>query len=147
VSDRVLGAGMLLLALAYGLEARTFESGLLVAMDPLGASMFPYLLAVVLGITGVYMILRPDPSPEWPDLRHLGEMAGVVLVLTVYVVMLEEVGFIIATFAAVAFIGWRLSAPPLTALANGLATSVVLYVLFDRLLGLPLPLGPLDLVI
>jgi len=141
VSDRVFGALALILAIAYGLQARTFKTGLQVAMDPLGASTFPYLLAVVLGITAIYLIVRPDPSPHWPDLRHLLEMGGVILVLILYAVVLEEIGFILATFAAVAFIGWRLGARPVPALTNGVAASVVLYTLFDRVLGLPLPSG------
>jgi putative tricarboxylic transport membrane protein len=146
VSDRVLGALALILAFAYGLQARTFQSGLLVAMDPLGASTFPYLLAVVLAITAVYLLVRPDPSPEWPDRRHLLEMAGVVLSLVVYALVLEEAGFILATIAAVAYIGWRLGARPLSALVNGVAVALVLYGLFDKVLGLPLPPGPLRFI-
>jgi putative tricarboxylic transport membrane protein len=141
VSDRVFGALALILAIAYGLHARTFKSGLQVAMDPLGASTFPYLLAVVLGITGIYLIVRPDPSPHWPDRRHLLEMAAVIVVLCLYALTLEELGFVLATFAAVAFLGWRLGARPVHALVNGVAVSVVLYGLFDQVLGLPLPSG------
>lgn len=146
MTDRVFGAFALILAIAYGLYARTFESGLQVAMDPLGASTFPYLLAILLGITGVYLIVRPDPSPHWPDRRHLLEMAATILVLIIYATVLEEIGFVLATFAAVAFIGWRLGARPVGAVANGIAVAIVLYVLFDRILGLPLPLGPLDII-
>jgi putative tricarboxylic transport membrane protein len=141
VSDRIFGALALILAIAYGLHARTFKSGLQVAMDPLGPSTFPYLLAVVLAITGVYLIIRPDPSPHWPDRRHLLEMAGVIVVLCLYALALEEIGFVLATFAAVAFIGWRLGARPLPALVNGVAVAVVLFGLFDQVLGLPLPSG------
>lgn len=141
MSDRVFGALALIFAIAYGLYARTFKSGLQVAMDPLGASMFPYLLAVVLGITAIYLIVRPDPSPHWPDGRHLLEMAAVIVVLCLYAVMLEDLGFILATFAAVAFLGWRLGARPVQALVNGVAVAVVLFGLFDQVLGLPLPSG------
>lgn len=141
MSDRVFGALALILAIAYGLHARTFKSGLQVAMDPLGASTFPYLLAVVLGITGIYLILRPDPPPHWPDRRHLLEMAAVVVVLCLYALTLEEIGFILATFAVVAILGWRLGARPVHALVNGVAVALVLYGLFDQVLGLPLPSG------
>jgi putative tricarboxylic transport membrane protein len=141
VSDRVFGALALILALAYGLHARTFKSGLQVAMDPLGASTFPYLLAVVLGIAGVYLLVRPDPSPHWPDRRHLLEMAGIIVLLCLYALTLEEAGFMLATFVAVAILGWRLGARPGQALLNGIAVSIVLYGLFDKVLGLPLPPG------
>jgi putative tricarboxylic transport membrane protein len=141
VSDRVFGALALILAIAYGLHARTFKSGLQVAMDPLGPSTFPYLLAVVLGIAGIYLIVRPDPSPHWPDRRHLLEMAAVIVVLCLYALTLEEIGFILATFVAVAILGWRLGARPVHALVNGVAVAVALYGLFDQVLGLPLPSG------
>ena len=146
MSDRVLGAFALVLALAYGLYARTFESGLQVAMDPLGASTFPYLLAIVLGIAGIYLVVRPDPSPHWPDRRHLLEMAATILVLIAYAMVLEAIGFVLATFAAVAFIGWRLGARPVGATVNGALVAIALYTLFDQVLGLPLPLGPLDVI-
>ena len=145
MSDRVFGALALIFALLYGLHARTFQSGLQLRVDPLGADKFPYLLAVVLAITAIYLMLRPDPSPRWPGRWQLLEMAGIVVLLCVYVAVLDEVGFILATFVVVAFLGWRLGARPVAALSTGLGVAVVLYGLFDRVLGLPLPLGVLDL--
>ena len=143
MSDRVVGAVALLFALVYGLQARTFQSGLQIG-DPLGADTFPYLLAVVFGVTALYLIVRPDPSPHWPDSPHLLQMALIVVVLCVYAVLLEDLGFIVATFLAVALLSWRLGARPITALLAGVGVSVVLYTLFDRVLGLPLPLGVLE---
>ena len=143
MSDRVLGALALIFAFVYGLQARTFQSDLQIG-DPLGPDTFPYLLAVVMGITALYLIVRPDPSPHWPDPPHLAQMALIVLVLCVYAVLLEDLGFIVATFGAVAILGWRLGARPTTALLTGVGVSLGLYGLFDRVLGLPLPLGLLE---
>ena len=58
--------------------------------------------------------------------------------------LLEDLGFIVATFGAVAILGWRLGARPTTALLTGVGVSLGLYGLFDRVLGLPLPLGLLE---
>lgn len=143
MSDRVFGALALIFAFVYGLQARTFQSDLQIG-DPLGPDTFPYLLAVVMGVTALYLIVRPDPSPHWPDPPHLVQMALIVLVLCVYAVLLEDLGFIVATFAAVAILSWRLGARPTTALLTGAGVSFGLYGLFDRVLGLPLPLGLLE---
>lgn len=143
MSDRVFGVLALILAIVYGLQARTFESGLQIG-DPLGPDKFPYLLAVVMGITALYLMLRPDPSPHWPDPMHLAQMALIVLVLCIYAVLLEDLGFILATFAAVAVLSWRLGARPTTALLTGVGVALGLYGLFDYVLGLPLPLGLLE---
>lgn len=144
MSDRVFGVIALILAIVYGLQARSFQSDLQIG-DPLGADTFPYLLAVVMGITALYLIVRPDPSPHWPDPPHLVQMALIVVVLCVYAVLLEDLGFIVATFLAVAILSWRLGARPVSALLTGVGVSVVLYGLFDRVLGLPLPLGVLEI--
>ena len=52
MSDRVFGALALICALVYCLQARAFESDLQIG-DPLGPDTFPYLLAVVMGVTAL----------------------------------------------------------------------------------------------
>jgi putative tricarboxylic transport membrane protein len=72
-------------------------------------------------------------------------MALSIVILILYAVFLEDLGFIVATVVAVAILSWRLGARPLIALANGAGVALVLYGLFDLALGLPLPLGLLEM--
>ena len=60
-----------------------------------------------------------------------------------YAYLLEPLGFIVSTFLAVMVLGWLLGARLWQAGAAGVAIAVVLFVLFDTLLGLPLPAGVL----
>ncbi len=139
MSDRIFGALMLLLALSYSWTARGFDPGFM--SDPLGPSTFPYLLGAVLGITGLYLLVRPDPAAAWPPPKNLFQMLLIVILLVAYVAFLEWLGFIVATLITVSTLGWRLGASPKTAVLTGVGVAIGVYALFDLLLELPLPSG------
>lgn len=139
MSDRIFGGLTLLLAGIYLWTARGFDPGLI--SDPLGPQTFPYLLGSVLAVTALALLLRPDPSPPWPDLRHLAQMGIIVAVLVAYALLLERLGFLIATMLAASLIGRRLGASWRTALFTGIGVALVVYGLFDKILELPLPAG------
>lgn len=139
MSDRIFGVLMLLLAVVYTWTARGFDPGFM--SDPLGPSTFPYLLGGVMAVTSLYLLLRPDASANWPDPKHLLQMALIVVLLLAYAGLLEWLGFIIATLLTVTILGWRLGASPRTALLTGIGVSLAVYGLFDMLLELPLPGG------
>jgi len=130
---------MLLLAATYTWTARGFDPGFM--SDPLGPSTFPYLLGSVLGITALYLLVRPDAPATWPVPRHLLQMGLVVVVLLAYAGLLEWLGFLIATTLTVTVLGWRLGARMRTAVLTGIGVSLAVYGLFDMLLELPLPAG------
>ncbi len=141
MSDRIFGALMLVLAISYSWTARGFDPGFMA--DPLGPSTFPYLLGSVLGITALYLLLRPDPAAVWPPLKNLLQMWLIVILLVAYVAFLEWLGFIVATLITVSVLGWRLGASPKVALLTGVGVAIGVYALFDVLLELPLPSGVL----
>jgi len=142
MSDRIFGGLALLLAIVYSWTARGFDPGLI--SDPLGPQTFPYLLGAVLAITALALLLRPDPPPHWPDVRHLLQMGIIVAVLVAYAALLERLGFIVGTTLAAALIGRRLGASWRTALLTGIGVALVVYGLFDKILELPLPPGLLE---
>ncbi|UEM24252.1 tripartite tricarboxylate transporter TctB family protein (plasmid) [Skermanella mucosa] len=139
MSDRI--AGLLFAALAAWafVTAGSFEAGF---SDPVGPAAFPRLLAVPLGILSLFLILRPDPNPRWAVGRPLLRQALAVAVLGGYALLLETLGFPVATLLGVTFLARLLGARWLPALATGAALSLVLFVLFDQVLDLPLPLWP-----
>ena len=59
-------------------------------------------------------------------------------VLLIYAYALPEIGFVIATALAAAFLTWRLGTKPLHAIVSGVATSIGIYVVFHLILGLSL---------
>ncbi|HET8726728.1 MAG TPA: tripartite tricarboxylate transporter TctB family protein [Alphaproteobacteria bacterium] len=139
MSDRIAGLIFLALSIWYGWTAGTYEASF---GDPLGPAAFPTMLAIPAGLFSLYLILRPDPDPEWVVGSPLLRQVATLSVLVGYALLLEDLGFVLATFAAVALMGRLLGTSWLKSAASGAAMSIVLAGVFDGLLGLPLPLYP-----
>ncbi len=140
VSDRALGVACLLLAGFYAYFAAQTKIGFI--SDPLGPKVFPYIIAGVLGLAGIYPIVKPDPPPDWPPAGRLLEIVFATAVMIAYTYALPEVGFVVATAVTAALLSWRLTAGPLAAAAAGVVISVGIYVVFHMILGLSLARGP-----
>ncbi|KMK66189.1 tripartite tricarboxylate transporter TctB family protein [Puniceibacterium sp. IMCC21224] len=141
MSDRIFGAIGLLLALGYAFAALYIEESFL--SDAVGPKAFPLIIAAVLACSSLAIILRPDPEPMWPGLPRLLEILFAVLVMVLYATLLPEIGFVIATAVAAAYLTWRLGTAPLWSLVVGISTSVGIYIVFHLILGLSLARGPL----
>ncbi|AZZ93791.1 MULTISPECIES: tripartite tricarboxylate transporter TctB family protein [unclassified Hahella] len=143
MNDRIFGLVMLVLAIAYGWGAYQLPEPF-GGNESVGPETFPILLSVVLGLSSLYLMLRPDPDNHWPWNRTGAEMVVAVVVLTLYGVLLEPLGFIITTTLAVGTLSWRMGARKFPAYMSGLIGGVVVFVLFNYVLELPLPLGVLE---
>ena len=141
MSDRIFGVFGLLRAIGFAFAALAIEESFL--SDAVGPKAFPIIIAAVLGLSSIVIALRPDAAPEWPTLARLAEIAAAVVMMILYAELLPEVGFVIATFFAAAYLTWRLGSGLLASLATGLGTSLGIYVIFHLVLGLSLARGPL----
>ena len=83
---------------------------------------------------------------EGASLLHLAVESLVVslVVLVVYAMLLEPLGFVISTTLAVGTLSWRMGAPARNAFLTGLISAVVVFVLFNYGLALSLPAGILE---
>ena len=144
LNDRVCGLVMLVIAVAYFYGATQFPVPF-GGSEAVGPETFPKILGVVLAICSLYMIVKPDPDNHWPALRTFAELGIAVVVLVFYALLLEPLGFILATMLAVGTLCWRMGAKPLKAYLTGLISGAVVFVLFTYGLELPLPLGLLEL--
>lgn len=141
MSDRVLGGVGLALAAFYAWAATIIPEPF--SSDAVGPAGFPYILAIVLALSSVYFIVKPDPEPRWPALNQLAEIAFALLAMFAYAWVLPVLGFVIATVLITAYLAWRLGSPPVEAALTGVATSLGLYVIFALIFGLSLAEGPL----
>ncbi|MAA64340.1 MAG: tricarboxylic transporter [Alteromonadaceae bacterium] len=141
--DRILGIGLLVLAVAYGWVAQGWPEPFGGA-ETVGPETFPTLLAVVLGLSSVYLILKPDPDTKWPMGRTGAEILLSIVILALYAFLLEPLGFVISTTLAVSALCWRMGARPVSAFLTGLISAVVVFVLFNYALELSLPAGLLE---
>jgi len=141
MSDRIFGIVGLALAAFYIWSATLIELSFI--SDPVGPRTFPIIVGSVLGLSSLVVLLRPDAEPLWPRFSRLAEIAGAVVVMIVYALLLPEAGFVISTAAAAAFLTWRLGTAPLWSLVVGGLTSLGIYAVFHLILGLSLARGPL----
>ncbi|GGG82835.1 membrane protein [Salipiger pallidus] len=141
MSDRIFGLFGLALAIFFAWAAFQIEESFL--SDEVGPKAFPLIIATILGLSSLFIALKPDASPEWPSLGRLAEILAAVVAMILYAEFLPIVGFVIATAAAAAYLTWRLGSAPLQSLIIGVCTSVGIYVIFHLVLGLSLARGPL----
>ncbi|MBP0437680.1 tripartite tricarboxylate transporter TctB family protein [Tianweitania sediminis] len=139
MGDRILGLIIFGLAIWYGWTAGSYEASF---GDPLGPAAFPQMLSVPAALLSLFLIVRPDPDPSWPEHRRLLSQAATIAVLVAYAFFLEDLGFVLATTVAVIALSRLLGAGWLKSATSGVLMAVGLFVLFDTLLGLPLPLQP-----
>jgi len=140
MGDRIFGGIGLALAAFFIWQATTIQESFI--QDPVGPKVFPIIIGLLLGLSSLVILLRPDPGPDWPAAGRLAEIAGAVVVLIAYAYALPQIGFLIATAITAAYLSWRLGTTPVHALASGIATSIGIYVVFHLILGLSLAKGP-----
>lgn len=141
MSDRIFGSIGLALAIFYVWSATLIELPFI--SDPVGPRTFPYIIGTMLGLASLIILLRPDAEPHWPRLGRIAEIAGAVVVLTVYALALPRLGFVPATAVAAGVLTWRLGTAPAWALVTGVLTALGIYAVFHLILGLSLARGPL----
>ena len=139
MSDRILGLIILALAIWYGWTAGSYQASF---GDPLGPAAFPQMLAVPTALLSLFLILRPDPDPGWAVGSPAIKQAATIAVLLAYAFFLEDLGYILATALGAIAMSRLLGTGWLKAAAAGVVLAVALFVTFDVLLGLPLPLYP-----
>ncbi len=140
MSDRIFGLFGLLLSIGFAFAAFQIEESFL--SDIVGPKAFPLIIATILGISSLVIALRPDPEPTWPSLLRFVEIVAAAVVMIIYAEALPEIGFVVATAFAAAYMSWRLGSKPLEAILVGVGTSVGIYVIFHLVLGLSLARGP-----
>lgn len=139
MADRILGLLILVLTIFYGWTAGSYEASF---GDPLGPAAFPQMLAVPAALLSLFLVLRPDPDPAWATGLPAMRQIATVGVLIAYAFLLEDLGFVVATALGASAMGRLLGAGWQKSVISGVAMAVGLFVVFDTLLGLPLPLYP-----
>jgi len=140
-THRVPGGVLIAVGLAVALEATGFEVAFLT--DPVGPKALPLLAAAALVLAGAHHARRPDAEARWPAGGTLVRMGAGSVALLVYGIVLPWLGFLISTTAVVAALSHLFGAPPKRSVSAALALTLGLWVVFVRLLALPLPVGDL----
>ncbi len=145
MSDRILGGLSVALAAFYIWAATQIQLSFI--SDPVGPRIFPIIVAVMVGLSGLVILLRPDAEPQWPGAGRLLEIGAAVVVLVAYAQLLPVFGFLLCTAVAATFLSWRLGSTPVQAAIAGVIIAIGIYMVFKSTLGLSLAKGPLDFLI
>lgn len=135
-SDRIFGLVAGLVALAYIASATQIQTSFLA--DPVGPKAFPILIGVVGALCGLFMVLKPDPEPNWPALKTFGALGFAVIVLVLYAYALIPLGFLVPTALAAGVLSYQISPNAKNAALSGVGLSIGLFILFKYALGLGL---------
>jgi putative tricarboxylic transport membrane protein len=136
-ADRVLGGLLIILAALVFWSAQSLVIPF--AADPLGPKGFPSAVAVILAACGALILVGRGLAFAWPERRAAPFL--LIVVMVGYALLLETLGFLLATAGLAIGVALLFGARPWLALVTGVVTSVALWVLFDTLLDLPLPKG------
>lgn len=158
MADRVMAAVTIAIALVLLVEASGYVSGF--SYEPIGPRAFPIGILVLIVLVSLRIALTARPGtaaapgdtapadyafpPGATALRRAGTLrasVAVALILLVYALIFEPVGYLIATFLAAALLALVAKARPLPAVLVGVVVSGGGYVLFAEVLYVNLPLG------
>lgn len=131
----LLTAAVFLLYLAWGYTAP-------IAYDPLGPRPYPVLVLSLMAACCLYLLLFPPKVPlQAAVFAGWRKTAVCVAMLLAYAVAFEPLGFPLATALAVFALGRLFGGGNRACVVAAAALGIGLYVLFDRLLDVSLPLG------
>ena len=147
--QRIFASVLLLVCVGLALMAWPYQAAF--SYEPVGPRAFPLLMLGLMGLGLIYMIVRPTPvvhSEEDPQLDRntLLKIAVCVVLLLIFAGTFEPLGFILSSI---------LIGIPMARLYGGRwmpsvviisVMSVGLYLLFDKAMDVPLPLGLLDVL-
>ncbi len=134
--DRLVAGLVFVGALGYVWLARGFEAGFIA--DPIGPSAFPYAIGTLLLATSVALSAK-QPSGGLPPVswRHVALVAG----LFVYVVVVDRLGFVVATTMLSSAVVALFFGPIRRGVVLSFLLSLSIFVLFVYVLSIPLPRG------
>jgi putative tricarboxylic transport membrane protein len=139
MSDRLLGAVAILIAAAMAVASWGYVAQ--VEYEPVGPRAFPLLLAALMAGCGAWLAVKPGHSAQFAHAQQFRNIVLCAAAVVVYAVLFQLLGFIVATALMALPVGRLFGGTWRQCTATGAGMGVVLYILFDRLLDVVLPLG------
>ncbi|WP_010484388.1 tripartite tricarboxylate transporter TctB family protein [Pseudomonas sp. S9] len=139
---RLFSAIWLLLCIWLAFVAWGFQAPF--AYDPVGPRAYPLLLLGLMGAGALWLIIKPGLMEQQLHIPTVKRSAMCVLVLLAYALTFEPLGFVLSTCVAVFLLGLLFTGRPLPCLISAVLMGILLFLLFDYLLDVPLPLGVLE---
>lgn len=148
LNDALLGGFFLVLALWIGAEALTMPR---MSGTVIGAGTFPLIVAAIMAVGGAVLMVSglrhladaPIAALQpWLAQRDALRRAGAtILFVLLYALLGQTIGFPLLVPAMMVALLWLTTGRPLLSLILGGAISAGVWLLFARILMVPLPLG------
>ena len=138
-SDRVLGLAAI--AVAGAMTAAAWNYVAPISYEPVGPRAFPLVLALLIALCGAWLVAKPGETAGFARGAMLQKIALCAATVVVYALLFQSLGFIVATALMCVPVGrifggsWKRSAQV------GVIMGIALYLFFDKLLDVVLPLG------
>lgn len=153
--DRILGACALAFAVFMAWSARDYVAP--IAYEPVGPRAVPMLLAALIALVGVWLLVRGGRRGALDATTRADAHAGAggtgpvlaprallgLAAILAYGWLFVGLGFPLATLLMTVAIARLFGGTWLQGLAAGVGLGLGLYLLFDRVLDVVLPAGPL----
>jgi putative tricarboxylic transport membrane protein len=147
--QRIFAAALLLACAGLALMAWPYQASF--SYEPVGPRAYPLLMLGLMSLALIYMLFRPQPTKHTEDEPALDrptliKIGVCVVLLLIFAGTFESLGFILSSM---------LIGIPMARLYGGrwlpgaviiTLMSVGLYLLFDKAMDVPLPLGLLDVL-
>ena len=147
--QRIFASVLLLACVGLALMAWPYQAAF--SYEPVGARAFPLLMLGLMGVALLYMVFRPAPikhSEDEPplDRQTLTKIGICVVLLLVFAGLFEPLGFILSSILIGIPMARLYGGRWLPSIVVTTLMAIGLYLLFDRLMDVPLPLGLLDVL-
>lgn len=142
--QRLFAGAWLLACIAFALIGWNYQAQY--SYEPVGPRAYPLLCLGLMAAGLAWLIVRPpalDPGEDGARMEGalLRKATLCIALLLAYAGLFEPLGFILASGLAGSFIALLYGGRPVPSVITCSLLSVGLYLLFDRLLEVPLPLG------
>jgi len=137
----------LLLAVCAVLAVVAFGYQAAFSYEPVGPRAWPLILLVLLGLGALGLFFSKPPTSEEKakaDHHLSAKVTGCVVLLLIYAALFETLGFIPSAILLGLGLARLYGGRWPVSIASGLILGIGLYLLFDKALDVPLPLGILS---
>ncbi|MCF5706344.1 tripartite tricarboxylate transporter TctB family protein [Pseudomonas syringae] len=147
--QRIFAGVLLLVCIGLAFMAWPYQAPF--SYEPVGPRAFPLLMIGLMGIALLYMLIRPTPivhSEDEPplDRETLIKIGTCIALLLVFAGLFEPLGFILSSILIGIPMARLYGGRWLPSVVVVILMSVGLYLLFDKAMDVPLPLGLLSVL-
>jgi hypothetical protein len=138
IADRKYALAMLVLSITYCVAAFSLDAD----FDPVNEKFYPFVLSVLMIVSSIGLFIWPSPhTTSWPKGRNVQKIGLTFCAILVYCFVLHKIGFIISASVLMGICMWVFEGKRKWIVPVSIVTAIIFYIVFDRLLGLNLPVG------